>query len=169
VRTPKLIAFLQRVSQAWVKVDDREVANIGVGLLILLCAERDDGEFESEKLLRKVLGYRVFADDDGKMNLSLLQMAERAALRSHPGVGLLIVPQFTLAADTQSGTRPSFTPAAPPALGRQLFEHFVAHAKAMANLSLFVETGVFGANMQVGLVNDGPVSFWLQMRKSATS
>jgi D-aminoacyl-tRNA deacylase len=164
-----LIAFLQRVSQAWVKVDDREVANIGVGLLVLLCAERDDREIEAEKLLRKVLGYRVFADEDGKMNLSLLQMGERAALRSHPGVGLLIVPQFTLAADTQSGTRPSFTPAAPPALGHQLFDHFVTHAKALANSSLFVEAGVFGANMQVGLVNDGPVSFWLQMRKSATS
>jgi D-aminoacyl-tRNA deacylase len=157
------------VSLAWVKVDDREVANIGVGLLILLCAERGDGEIEAEKLLRKVLGYRVFADEEGKMNLSLIQMAERAALRSHPGVGLLIVPQFTLAADTHSGTRPSFTPSAPPALGRQLFDHFVVQAKAMSNSSLFVETGIFGANMQVGLVNDGPVSFWLQTRKSATS
>jgi D-aminoacyl-tRNA deacylase len=166
----EMIAFLQRVSQAQVSVDSQVSASIGVGLMVLLCAERADSEIEADQLLQKLLSYRVFADDEGKMNVSLLQLAERHA--SSPvagGVGLLIVPQFTLAADTQSGTRPSFTPAAEPALGRRLFDYFVARAEAKKIPALAIETGIFGANMQVALVNDGPVSFWLQTRKSATS
>ncbi len=164
-----MITFLQRVTQAQVNVDSQVRAKIGIGLMILLCAEREDSEIEADQLLQKLLSYRVFADDDGKMNVSLLQLAQKHALNKSVGeVGLLIVPQFTLAADTQSGTRPSFTPAAGPERARRLFDYFVAQAVARKIPALSIETGVFGNHMQVSLINDGPVSFWLQTRKSAT-
>jgi D-aminoacyl-tRNA deacylase len=175
-----MIAFLQRVSKAQVHVDSRQVANIRAGLMVLLCAEREDAQSDADQLLEKLLNYRVFGDKDGKMNVSLLQLAEIAdsAKKSSEHalggedlleVGLLIVPQFTLAADTRSGARPSFTPAAGPELGRHLFDYFVAQSRAKNIRSLAVETGVFGAHMQVSLVNDGPVSFWLQTRKNTIS
>lgn len=148
-----MIALLQRVSQASVTVDDACIARIQKGLLVLLCAEKDDTETEADTLLNKLLAYRVFADDAGKMNLNLSQV----------NGALLLVPQFTLAADTRSGTRPSFTPAAPPLRAKTLFEYFVSRAQALHQL---VETGRFGADMQVSLVNNGPVTFWLQVTKS---
>lgn len=144
-----MIALLQRVSHASVVVDGASVGAIGAGLLVLLCAERGDNEAAADALLSKLLAYRVFSDEAGKMNRSVADV----------GGALLVVPQFTLAADTRSGTRPSFTPAAAPEDGRRLFDHFVrqAHLRHRA-----VETGRFGADMQVSLTNDGPVTFWLQ-------
>lgn len=151
-----MIALIQRVSQAQVRVGTRVTGEIGPGLLALVCAERGDSEAVADKLVAKVLGYRVFGDAAGKMNLPLSNIdgAGRAG-------GLLLVSQFTLAADTDSGLRPSFTPAAPPEDGRRLFDYFVAAARARHPL---VETGEFGAEMQVSLVNDGPVTFWLRAR-----
>jgi D-tyrosyl-tRNA(Tyr) deacylase len=146
-----MIALIQRVTQARVRVDDELVGEIGGGLLALVCAERHDSEHEAEQLLAKLLAYRVFADDAGRMNRSLRDV----------GGGLLLVSQFTLAADTRSGTRPSFTPAAAPALGQQLYDHIVAAARREHPA---VATGRFGAMMQVELVNDGPVTFWLQVK-----
>lgn len=146
-----MIALLQRVTQAGVVVDGITVGVIGPGLMVLLCAERGDGEREADALLAKLLSYRAFADDAGKMNRSITDVAG----------GLLLVPQFTLAADTQSGTRPSFTPAATPDEGRRLFDHVVQRARTKLEK---VETGQFGAHMQVSLVNDGPVTFWLQVK-----
>jgi D-tyrosyl-tRNA(Tyr) deacylase len=151
-----MIGLLQRVTQASVTVDGEVVGQIGAGLMVLVCAERNDTEKEAEALLTKLLSYRVFSDEAGKMNRSVTDVAG----------GLLLVPQFTLAADTQSGTRPSFTPAAPPELGRQLFDHFVQKAREK---HVVVETGRFGANMQVALVNDGPVTFWLQTKNTSNS
>lgn len=119
--------------------------------MVLICAERDDTETQADALLNKLLRYRVFSDDEGKMNRSIVDVAG----------GLLLVPQFTLAADTRSGTRPSFTPAATPEKGTILFNHFVAQARSMHPV---VETGRFGADMQVSLINDGPVTFWLQVK-----
>lgn len=145
-----MIALLQRASHASVVVDGQEIGAIGAGLMVLVCAERGDTEKEADLLLGKLLGYRVFADDAGKMNRSVTDV----------GGGLLLVPQFTLAADTKSGTRPSFTPAAAPADGQRLFEHFVRQARAR---HAKVETGAFGADMKVSLTNDGPVTFWLQV------
>jgi D-tyrosyl-tRNA(Tyr) deacylase len=149
-----MIALLQRVSRAGVVVNGVTVGAIEAGLMVLVCAERNDGEKEADALLAKLLSYRVFADDAGKMNRSVADVAG----------GLLLVPQFTLAADTQSGTRPSFTPAAAPEVGRRLFDYFVAQARAKHPV---VETGQFGAHMQVSLTNDGPVSFWLQVKPQA--
>lgn len=146
-----MIALLQRVTHASVVVEGATVGAIGAGLLVLLCAERDDGEREADALLSKLLAYRVFSDVAGKMNRSLTDVAG----------GLLLVPQFTLAADTKSGTRPSFTPAAAPDLGKRLFDYFVAQARARHPV---VATGQFGADMQVSLTNDGPVTFWLQVK-----
>lgn len=146
-----MIALIQRVTQARVKVDGAIVGAIGPGILALVCAERDDDERQADRLLDKLLAYRVFGDDDGKMNLSLRDVAG----------GLLLVPQFTLAADTMSGTRPSFSPAAVPETGQRLFEYFVAQAHGRHTS---VEAGRFGAHMQVELINDGPVTFWLQVR-----
>lgn len=146
-----MIGLLQRVSHASVTVDGAVVGAIGAGLLVLVCAERGDSEREADALLSKLLGYRVFADQAGKMNHSV----------SEVGGALLLVPQFTLAADTRSGTRPSFTPAAAPADGLRLFEHFLAQARARHPT---VESGRFGADMQVALTNDGPVTFWLQTK-----
>ncbi|MGN6807796.1 MAG: D-aminoacyl-tRNA deacylase [Trinickia sp.] len=150
------MALIQRVTQAQVRVGTRVTGEIGPGLLALVCAERGDSEAVADKLVAKMLGYRVFGDAAGKMNLPLSNIdgAGRAG-------GLLLVSQFTLAADTDSGLRPSFTPAAPPEDGRRLFDYFVAAARARHPV---VETGEFGAEMQVSLVNDGPVTFWLRAR-----
>jgi len=145
-----LIALLQRVTEASVVVEAQCIARIAKGLLVLLCAERGDSEKEADALLAKLLSYRVFADAESKMNLNLAQVQG----------GLLLVPQFTLAADTRSGTRPSFTPAAPPAEASQLFDYTLSRACAMHPV---VASGRFGADMQVALVNDGPVTFWLQV------
>ncbi len=145
-----MIGLLQRVAQAGVEVEGASVGAIGPGLLVFLCAERGDGEAEADRLLERVLGYRVFADADGKMNLSLREVRG----------GLLLVPQFTLAADTHKGMRPSFTPAAAPAEGERLFDYFAAMARAAHPV---VETGRFGAHMQVSLTNDGPVTIWLRV------
>lgn len=135
---------------------ERRVGSIEAGLLALVCAERGDTTAMADKLLAKMLGYRVFSDTAGKMNLPVRDIdgTGRAG-------GVLLVSQFTLAADTSSGLRPSFTPAAPPDEGRMLFDHFVTQARAAHPV---VQTGEFGADMQVSLVNDGPVTFWLQVR-----
>ncbi|NVM79311.1 D-tyrosyl-tRNA(Tyr) deacylase [Duganella sp. SG902] len=144
-----MIALLQRVSGASVVVDGVTIGAIDAGLMVLVCAERNDTEKEADALLTKLLGYRVFADDAGKMNRSVTDTQG----------GLLLVPQFTLAADTKSGTRPSFTPAAAPSDGLRLFNYFVEQAR-MKHAT--VRTGQFGADMKVSLTNDGPVTFWLQ-------
>jgi D-tyrosyl-tRNA(Tyr) deacylase len=146
-----MIALIQRVTRGRVSVDGASVGSIGHGLVALVCAERRDGDAEVDALVRKLLAYRVFGDADGKMNLSVRDVRG----------GLLLVPQFTLAADTMTGTRPSLTPAAPPELGQRLFERFVDVARAEHDL---VETGRFGAHMLLDLTNDGPVTFWLQVR-----
>ena len=148
-----MIALLQRVAEASVRVDGEIVGQIGQGLLVLLCAERGDTEKEADALLAKLLAYRVFYDADGKMNLNVSQV----------GGGVLLVPQFTLAADTRSGTRPSFTPAAPPDEARRLFDYAVSKVNAAHPV---VQTGRFGADMKVALINDGPVTFWLQVPPS---
>jgi D-aminoacyl-tRNA deacylase len=145
-----LIALLQRVSCASVTVNHKTIGVINRGLLLFVCAERSDTQAEANKLLAKVLSYRVFPDEAGKMNLNVAQV----------NGGLLIVSQFTLAADTNSGTRPSFSPAADPALGKQLYDYFVTQAKLKHSV---VATGEFGSDMQVSLVNDGPVTFWLRV------
>jgi D-tyrosyl-tRNA(Tyr) deacylase len=145
-----VIALLQRVAEARVLVEGRVVGEIGAGTLALVCAERGDDESSASRLMERILSFRMFGDAAGKMNLSVRDL----------GGGLLVVPQFTLAADTQSGNRPSFTPAADPARGRSLFEHAVECARA---LHPTVATGEFGAHMKVALVNDGPVTFWLRV------
>jgi D-aminoacyl-tRNA deacylase len=146
-----MIALLQRVSAGEVVVEGRMVGAIGRGLLVLLGVEAGDTEAEAEKLLERLLNYRVFADAEGRMNRSLRDV----------GGGLLLVPQFTLAADTHKGLRPSFSTAAPPEEGRRLFEHVLAKARS---LHAPVAQGEFGADMKVTLTNDGPVTFWLQTR-----
>nr|WP_229455500.1 D-aminoacyl-tRNA deacylase [Massilia sp. KIM] len=151
-----MIGLLQRVSEAAVRVDGQTVGAIGPGLMVLVCAEKGDTEREAEALLAKLLTYRVFPDEAGKMNRSLVDV----------GGGLLLVPQFTLAADTRSGTRPSFSPAAAPEDGRRLFEHVVRQARASHGI---VETGQFGADMKVSLINDGPVTIWLRIDPVGTS
>jgi D-tyrosyl-tRNA(Tyr) deacylase len=146
-----MIGLLQRVSEARVSVAGEVTGTIGRGLLVLLGVERGDGEEQAERLLERILTYRVFPDQDGKMNLSLRDI----------GGGLLLVPQFTLAADTRKGTRPSFTPAAEPQRGLHLFDYLLQRAwEAHPD----VQSGRFGADMQVSLTNDGPVTFWLQVR-----
>ncbi len=144
-----MIALLQRVTQAKVVVNGEVIGEIGHGLLVLLGVERADDETKADRLLQRLLGYRVFEDSAGKMNLSLQQIEGE----------LLVVPQFTLPADTRKGTRPSFTPAAPSDEGERLYNYFIqqAHQHHPA-----VETGQFGADMQVSLTNSGPVTFWLQ-------
>ena len=151
-----MIALIQRVSGASVRVDGRVTGEIGAGLLALVCAERGDTPAQADKLLAKVLAYRVFSDAAGKMNLPLTNIDGNGLAG-----GLLVVSQFTLAADTASGLRPSFTPAAAPEDGKRLYDYFVASARERHPI---VETGEFGADMQVSLVNDGPVTFWLQAR-----
>jgi D-tyrosyl-tRNA(Tyr) deacylase len=145
-----MIALLQRVSQASVSVEGVAIGAIGAGLMVLVCAERGDTEKQADALLAKLLGFRVFGDEAGKMNLSVSDVKG----------ALLLVPQFTLAADTRSGTRPSFTPAANPQDGLRLFDYFVAQARARHPQ---IETGRFGADMSVSLTNEGPVTFWLQV------
>jgi D-tyrosyl-tRNA(Tyr) deacylase len=145
-----MIGLIQRVSEASVKVDGRNVGYIGRGLLVLLGVEKHDDEVTAQRLLERLLGYRVFADAEGRMNLSLTDI----------GGELLLVPQFTLAADTHKGTRPSFSSAAAPELGEALFDYFVAAARESHPK---IATGVFGADMKVSLINDGPVTFWLQV------
>ena len=146
-----MIGLLQRVSEAEVRAEARTIAAIGQGLLVFIGVEKGDGEAQAERLLQRVLGYRVFPDRDLKMNLSV----------SDIGGGLLLVPQFTLSADTKKGMRPSFSSAATPDEGRRLFDYLVRRAERSP---VNVACGRFGANMQVALVNDGPVTFWLQVR-----
>jgi D-tyrosyl-tRNA(Tyr) deacylase len=146
-----MLALIQRVREAKVVVAGRTVGEIGAGLLVLLCAERGDSEAQADKLLAKLLKLRIFSDEAGKMNRSVQDVAG----------GLLLVSQFTLAADTSGGNRPSFTNAAPPEEGRRLYECFVAQARAAHAV---VQTGEFGADMQVHLVNDGPVTIPLVVR-----
>ena len=145
-----MIALIQRVTDARVVVDAETTGAIGPGLLALIGVEKGDGEAQARRLCERVLGYRIFPDAEGRMNRSLSDTAG----------GLLLVPQFTLAADTHKGARPSFSSAAPPEEGRRLFEFFVTIARSS---HASVETGRFGADMKVHLVNDGPVTFWLQV------
>ena len=145
-----MIAVLQRVSEASVRVDGAVIGQIGTGLLVLLCAEKGDTEAVADKMLAKILKLRIFSDDAGKMNLSLQDV----------GGGLLLVSQFTLAADVAGGNRPSFTQAAAPEDGRRLYEYFVAQAR---NAHPEVQTGRFAADMKVSLVNDGPITIPMRM------
>lgn len=146
-----MIGLLQRVSSASVKVQDREIAAIGRGLLVLVGVQKGDGAPQAERLLERLLSYRVFPDEAGRMNRSV---------RDVHG-GLLLVPQFTLAADTAAGTRPGFSTAAEPALAKELFAELVRQAREAWPHG---GAGEFGADMQVALVNDGPVTFWLESR-----
>jgi D-tyrosyl-tRNA(Tyr) deacylase len=145
-----MIGLLQRVTHAEVRVETKIVGAIQAGLLVLIGVERGDSEPQADRLLERLLTYRVFPDDEGRMNRSLQDV----------GGGLLLVSQFTLAADTRKGTRPGFSPAAEPQEGKRLFEYLVRRARERHSV---VETGEFGAQMQVTLTNDGPVTFWLQV------
>jgi len=146
-----MIALLQRVRAANVVVNNAQIAQIQQGLLVLIGVERGDSRSTADRLLKKILGYRIFSDDNDKMNLSV----------SDVNGGVLLVPQFTLAANTDKGLRPSFTPAEHPSVGADLFEYLCQQAQQQhAN----VEQGQFGADMQVSLTNDGPVTFWLQIK-----
>jgi len=145
-----VIGLIQRVSGATVAIDASKVAEIGFGLLVLVGVERQDGLEQAERLASRLVAYRVFADEAGKMNRSVRDV----------GGALLLVPQFTLAADTSAGLRPSFSRAAPPDAGARLFEALVS---AVAATGVPYACGRFGANMQVTLTNDGPVTFWLQV------
>ncbi len=144
-----MIGLIQRVTEAAVRVDDKVVGAIARGILALIGVRRGDDEAAADRLLERLLGYRVFPDDQGRMNLSLRDI----------GGGLLLVPQFTLAADTHKGTRAGFSAAAPPEEARRLFTYLVDRAST-AHAS--VATGVFGADMRMSLINDGPVTFWLE-------
>ena len=146
-----MIGLLQRVSEARVEVGGDIVGEIGRGLMVLVAVHRDDTEQDIERLAERLLGYRVFPDSDGRMNLSVLDI----------GGGLLLVPQFTLTADTKKGTRASFTRGAPPDRASDYFDRLVGACRQRLDT---VETGVFGADMQVSLTNDGPVTFWLATR-----
>lgn len=145
-----MIGLLQRVQSAGVSIAGQSIAAIGPGLLVLVGVQRGDTGREAARLLERLLGYRVFPDSSGKMNLAI----------SDTGGELLLVPQFTLAADTRKGTRPGFSPAAAPVDGARLFERFVTLAQQQHDR---VACGQFGADMQVALVNDGPVTFWLEV------
>jgi D-aminoacyl-tRNA deacylase len=151
-----MIGLLQRVSSASVTVDGTEIGRIARGLMVLVGVERGDGAAQADRLLERLLTYRVFADEAGKMNLSLKDVSG----------GLLLVPQFTLAADTRKGTRPGFSSAADPAEGKKWFDELVVRARIAHPL---VQTGAFGADMQVSLTNDGPVTFWLRVDPGASS
>jgi len=146
-----MIGLLQRVEQARVEVSGETIAAIGRGLTVLIGVEKGDTEQQAERLLERLRGYRVFDDGEGRMNLSVTDIAGE----------LLLVPQFTLPADTRKGMRPSFTPAADPASGERLFTHLVERARAGRGSA--VQQGRFGTHMQLWLVNDGPVTFWLQV------
>jgi D-aminoacyl-tRNA deacylase len=145
-----MIGLLQRVSEGRVTIDGETAGEIGRGLVVLVGVEREDSEASAERLLQRLLGYRVFPDESGRMNLSLKDIDG----------GLLLVPQFTLAADTRKGTRAGFSSAADPAVGERLYSHLLVQAR---NHYSPVASGVFGADMQVALINDGPVTFWLQV------
>jgi D-tyrosyl-tRNA(Tyr) deacylase len=149
-----MIGLLQRVTQASVTVDGATIGAIGPGLLVLVGVQAGDTAAQGERLLERLVTYRVFADDTGRMNRSL----------EETGGGLLLVPQFTLAADTHKGTRPGFSTAAVPELGRERFAALVALAET--RLPGRIATGRFGADMQVALVNDGPVTFWLEVKNA---
>jgi D-tyrosyl-tRNA(Tyr) deacylase len=144
-----MIALIQRVSKAEVHVDRQSVARIGAGILALIGVKPTDDPAAAARLLVRITRYRIFADDSGKMNLNVGQV----------GGQLLLVPQFTLAADTATGLRPGFSTAAPPEQGRRLFDHLVMLARQG---TIHVETGIFGAPMEVSLTNDGPVTIWLE-------
>lgn len=144
-----MIAFIQRVKQAYVQIDQQTVGQIRQGILLLLGIEKDDTPEKAEKLLEKVLNYRIFADEQGKMNIGLKAL----------GGELLVVSQFTLVADTQKGLRPSFSKGASPDKAEALYHHFIK----LAQCQVSTQTGQFAQDMQVSLVNDGPVSFWLQV------
>jgi D-aminoacyl-tRNA deacylase len=144
-----MIGLLQRVTQASVTVNNDVVSSINTGLLVLVGIEKSDSETNAERLFDKLINYRVFSDNEDKMNLSLQDIKG----------DLLLVPQFTLAADTQKGLRPSFSNSSPPDKARPLFEYLTEHAKQQYEN---VETGIFAADMKVSLINDGPVTFWLQ-------
>ncbi|MEE8342900.1 MAG: D-aminoacyl-tRNA deacylase [Gammaproteobacteria bacterium] len=145
-----MIGLLQRVLRAEVEVGDQTVGHIGPGILVLVGIEHKDGQAEADRLIERVLNYRVFTDKQGRMNHSLVDTAG----------SLLLVPQFTLAADTHKGNRPSFSTVATPAQGKHWFEYLVRRAR---ELHSEVQTGRFGADMRVSLVNDGPVTFWLRV------
>ena len=147
-----MIALIQRVSEAKVVVNNKNIGEIQQGLLVFVGVEKNDSEKQISRLVDKVLSYRVFADAEDKMNLSVQDIKG----------GLLLVPQFTLAADTKKGCRPGFSSAAPPEKGERLFNEFVNQAK---NKYQYIETGQFGEDMKIFLLNDGPVTFWLQVNK----
>jgi len=146
-----MIALIQRVKNAKVVVENEAIGEINQGILALIGVEKNDAQLQADRLLERLLNYRMFADHEDKMNLSIQDIQG----------SLLLVPQFTLAADTQKGNRPSFTTAAPPEIGEQWFNYFKNQAKSKYYK---VETGKFGADMQVHLINDGPVTFWLQVK-----
>jgi len=146
-----MIGLIQRVKRAGVEVQGERIAEIGRGLLVLIGVQQGDSETEAGRLLQRLLGYRVFEDADGKMNLNIVQV----------GGAILLVPQFTLAADTRSGMRPGFSTAADPAEGQRLYGYLLEQAQQQ---SLQVSSGQFGADMQVSLINDGPVTFWLEVK-----
>ena len=145
-----MIALIQRVQRASVSVNQEVVGEIDAGLLVLLGVEKDDDNARAERLAERVLGYRIFSDEQGKMNLSVRQA----------GGSVLVVSQFTLAADTERGMRPSFSVGAAPQLAEELYEYFVERCRQQG---IVAETGRFAADMQVSLTNDGPVTFWLQV------
>ena len=149
-----MIALLQRVSEAAVHVNGEVVGEIGPGILVLVGVEKGDGEKQADRLLQRVLSYRIFPDEEGRMNRNVVEA----------GGQLLLVSQFTLAANTRKGNRASFTSAAPPDEGEHLFNHFVAQARMQMPDT---RKGRFGADMKVSLVNDGPVTFWLQVPPAA--
>ena len=144
-----MIGLIQRVVEAKVVIDGQTVGAIGQGLAVLVGVRPSDTEADAERLLQRLLQYRVFGDESGRMNRSLTEVRG----------GLLLVPQFTLAADTRKGLRPGFSHAAPPELGRRLFDHLLQRARAAHSP---LAAGVFGADMQLSLTNDGPVTFWLE-------
>ncbi|ABU79244.1 D-tyrosyl-tRNA(Tyr) deacylase [Cronobacter sakazakii] len=145
-----MIALIQRVTHASVRVGDEVTGEIGPGLLVLLGVEKDDDEQKANRLCERVLGYRIFSDEQGKMNLNVQQA----------GGSVLVVSQFTLPADTEKGLRPSFSRGAPPEQAQALYDYFVSRCRAAG---MTTETGRFAADMQVSLTNDGPVTFWLQI------
>ncbi len=154
-----MMALLQRVRQARVEVAGKAIGEIGAGLLVLLCAERGDSIAQSDKLLAKILKLRIFSDAAGKMNLSVQNLDGAGQMG-----GLLVVSQFTLAADTSGGNRPGFTKAAPPDLGLRLYRYFLDQARAQHPV---VRSGRFGTEMQVALVNDGPITIPLRIDPTA--
>jgi len=143
-----MLGLIQRVSRASVSVGGKETGSIEQGILLLLGIEKADDRSSADRLLEKMLGYRIFSDQDGKMNCNVQQI----------NGGILVVSQFTLAADTRKGTRPGFSTAAPPAVAEELYDYFVARLRERHQP---VATGIFGADMQVNLINDGPVTFML--------